>query len=381
MRMMSKVFWKKLFGVRLERLKKNIVVCLVVFFGLRNAGLQVEIGTFVLYLMTSVVTAGLMWQALSSDENRKNMSNMLMMPVDEWKFKMAYVGSLGLYTILVKTGILLAVVFAVGNVTGIEVVNSVLCTMNAIMMAAVIYSWTKARVFGILWAAAYILFLFTCNESVGCLPVLVIHLVVCGMILCKADSYAYYKTSRSKKKVVGSRKASVWKYMARYMMSHKNYLMNTVAMWGVACVLPMLLKGMDSTMVIPISFAILTLNTPICILLSSDTSLERAVRFLPGQRELFFLPYLLFIFFCNMMADVVFMISWELQNGGVNEKVLIVAATFAFVSAVGSVFLEWRFPLRNWKIESDMWHHPRKYIVPGIMVLCAGIIGVLQVLA
>ena len=42
------------------------------------------------------------------------------------------------------------------------------------------------------------------------------------------------------------------------------------------------------------------------------------------------------------------------------------------VPAVLSVMLEWFFPVRGWKIESDLWHHPRKYVVPGIMLMLAG---------
>lgn len=37
-----------------------------------------------------------------------------------------------------------------------------------------------------------------------------------------------------------------------------------------------------------------------------------------------------------------------------------------------SVLLEWFYPIRGWKIESDLWHHPRKYVVPVIMLLLAG---------
>lgn len=380
MRGMSRAFGKKLFGVKLERLKKNIAVCLVLFFALRMSEIRIEISTFVLYFMTGVVTAGLMWQVLSSEDNRKNITNMLMMPVDGWKFKLAYVGNLGLYTLLVKTGMLLAVVFAMGNVTDLEVVGSILCTLNAILMTACIFANRRYLIFGLLWVVAYAFFLYVCNDRVICIPTLIIHLGVCVLLLGKADIYAFYVRTESKKKAVGNRNAGVWKYIGRYMMCHKNYLLNTVALWGVACVLPVFMQGLEMSMVIPLGFAILTLNTPICILLSSDRSLEQAVRFLPGQKRMFFLPYLLFIFCCNLTADMVFMVSWELQNGGINHKVILVAVLFALVSAFGSVFLEWRFPLRNWKVESDMWHHPRKYIVPAFMVLCAGIMGVLQVL-
>jgi len=41
------------------------------------------------------------------------------------------------------------------------------------------------------------------------------------------------------------------------------------------------------------------------------------------------------------------------------------------------VAMEWFFPLQNWKLESDLYHHPRKYIVPGIMILLAGIVMVI----
>ena len=47
----------------------------------------------------------------------------------------------------------------------------------------------------------------------------------------------------------------------------------------------------------------------------------------------------------------------------------------AAFSAAGSVFYEWYVPLRNWKIESDLWHHPRKYAVPVATIFFAIILG------
>ena len=51
------------------------------------------------------------------------------------------------------------------------------------------------------------------------------------------------------------------------------------------------------------------------------------------------------------------------------------AVTFALLSAAGSVLLEWYCPIRGWKIESDLWHHPRKYVVPAVMLLLAGLVS------
>lgn len=69
---------------------------------------------------------------------------------------------------------------------------------------------------------------------------------------------------------------------------------------------------------------------------------------------------------------MIFLCSWQIQSGGVTARMAGMAAVFSGLGAVLSVMLEWFFPVRGWKIESDLWHHPRKYVVPGIMLMLAG---------
>lgn len=77
-----------------------------------------------------------------------------------------------------------------------------------------------------------------------------------------------------------------------------------------------------------------------------------------------------------MAADAIFLCSWQLQIGGIAPRDILTAAIFALLSAAGSVLLEWYRPIRGWKIESDLWHHPRKYVVPAVMLLLAGLLGI-----
>ena len=336
MKMSFEVTAKKLFGVKYERLIRTLFLELVAFWGLHISGLRVEIAPFILYLMTVAFSAGVMWQTLSSDGNRANMENMLMLPFEGRTLVFSYVAALGAYTLLTKTAGLLAVFWAVGHWSWTEILGSLLCALAAIVAAACLYPLRLGRM----------------------------------------DAYAFYVQPASRGRAVKVyRRCSVRRYLFRYLMAHKNYLVNTAAMWGVACVLPLLLGQMEARFVLPIGFAILSLNTPICILLSCDPALERAVRFLPGQGRAFCVPYCLFIFGCNLAADIVFLCSWQIQLGGIGPLHALTAAAFALLSAVGSVLLEWYFPLRGWKIESDLWHHPRKYIVPAVMLLLAGLVS------
>lgn len=242
-------------------------------------------------------------------------------------------------------------------------------------MAACVHSRRKYRSAGFIWAGIVIAGIFLSGKLVIFLPVITGSILLGILLLLDTDAYSFYLSdSRNQQAVKSSGHGFVWRYLFRYLMSHKNYLVNTVVMWGVGCVLPVFLGQMDGLSVMPIGFAILSLNTPICILLSCDPALEQAVRFLPGQKRLFCIPYCLFIFLCNMTADVIFLCSWQIQIGGVSGAMVLTAVFFALQSAVGSVMLEWFCPIRGWKIENDLWHHPRKYIVPAAMLLIAGLL-------
>ncbi len=168
-------------------------------------------------------------------------------------------------------------------------------------------------------------------------------------------------------------------YLLRYLITNKNYLLNTAGLCAAACVLPLILGQFEGLEVMPFGFAILCLNTPICILLSCDPGLEQAVRVLPGQKKYFCTRYCFFIFAVNMLVSSVYLVSWQIQYGCVGSLEIITSLLFALQSAVLSVLLEWFYPIRGWKIESDLWHHPRKYVVPLIMLLIAGLIGMCPV--
>lgn len=373
MKMTGKTFAKKLFGAKYERLPRTLFMDVIVFWGLYIAGFQVQIASFVRVLMISAFTAGVMWQALSSRDNAVELTAMLMLPHQRWEFVFSYVGMLGAYSVLTKTGLLLAVLLAVSAWKPIEMIGMAISMLHAVLMAAATYSQRKYWYVGGLWAAAIVSAIIFCGSKTWFGLLLLANSFIAILILWKADGYAFYQGESEKHHAIRQRKkASLWRYFLRYLSCHRNYLVNTAVMWCVAIVMPYFLREMAGLFVVPVGFAILSLNTPICILLSCDRDLEQAVRFLPGQKQRFCIPYCLFIFSCNMAADVIFLLSWQIQNGGVTAHMIAGAVFFALQSAVLSVLLEWFYPIRCWKIESDLWHHPRKYVVPVVMLLLAG---------
>ena len=373
MKMTGKAFAKKLFGARYERLPRTLLMDVIIFWGLYIAGVQVQIAASVRILMINAFTAGVMWQALSSRDNAVELKHMLMLPQHGREFVFSYVAVLGTYTVLTKTGLLLAVLLAVSAWKPIEMIGMAISMLHAVLMAAAAYSLRKYWYAGGLWAAAIISAILFLGSRSWFGLLLLANSIVSILILWKAEVYLFYQGESGRSHAIKQRKrGSLWRYFFRYLSYHKNYLVNTAVMWCVATVMPYFLREMAGMFVVPVGFAILSLNTPICILLSCDRDLEQAVRFLPGQKQRFCIPYCLFIFSCNMAADAIFLCSWQIQNGGVTVLIIAGAVFFALQSAVLSVLLEWFYPIRGWKIESDLWHHPRKYAVPVVMLLLAG---------
>ena len=380
MKMTGKAFAKKLFGTKYERLPRTLFIDVIVFWELYIADFQVQIASFVRVLMISAFTAGVMWQALSSKDNAVELKHMLMLPQHGREFVFSYVAVLGAYTFLTKTGLLLAVLLAVSAWKSIEMIGMAISILHAVLMAAAAYSLRKYWYAGGIWVAAIVSAILFLRSELLLDLLLLVNGLFAILILWKADGYVFYQKESKKSHTVRQRKrASLWRYFFRYLSCHKNYLFNTAVMWCVALVLPYFLREMGLSVIL-VGFAILSLNTPICILLSCDPDLEQAVRFLPRQKRRFCIPYCLFIFLCNMAADVIFLLSWQIQNGSVTAHMIAGAVFFALQSAVLSVLLEWFYPIRGWKIESDLWHHPRKYVVPVVMLLLAGAVSSCPVL-
>lgn len=373
MKMTFKAFAKNLFGADYRRLRRSIFLCLLLFWGLHIADWKIQIAPFFRYLMPGAFTAGVMWQALGSGDQAAKLQNLFLLPFEDRRFVFSYVAALGAYTIFMKTSMLLAVLFAVSFWNPPEIFGSIACAVSAALMAAAVYSLKKHRYVGILWVCAVVLGIRLSADSLWAFLLFLCGGALAVLRLWKTDAYIFYMENDQKSyRPTGHRRFSVWRYLFRYLGCHKNYLLNTAVLWCIALFAPHFSGQTESPFIAPIGFGILSFNTPVCILLSCDPDSEQAVRFLPGQKRAFCVPYCLFIFLCNMTANALFLCSLQLKSGNVTVLLTLTAVFFALQSAILSVLLEWFFPIRNWKIESDLWHHPRKYVVPAIMLSVGG---------
>ncbi len=369
MTMLFNVFKRKLFGKGFEKILKSIAICAVVFFGLYMAEIKIQIAPVIKYLMSGTFTAGIMWHSLYS-ENSAELNGIAILPFKKHGFTFSYILAYGLYTIITKTLPLIAVMFAVSSTDTTEITGVIICVLNGVFVTSAVFVMKKYRIIGFIWTAVSVAVIFTEYALI----LLSVNLVIALSALMFADPYNFINSFSSNTAIKSSYNHSVWKYLYRYMTARKNYLVNTAAIWAMAVLFPTLIKEVGGTAFLPVGFAILSINTPLYALISADHSLRAAIHFLPSGTRMFCLPYFSFIVLNNLIAYAFYLVSFSMQTGGFEIKNIVLAVIFAFLSAFGSVFMEMKFPLTSWKTESDLWHHPRKYIVPAVLMLLAGAI-------
>ena len=226
------------------------------------------------------------------------------------------------------------------------------------------------------WLAGYVAASFCVKSLLIFAAIGFVSLLAAIVFLFTVNAYDFYHPGTAGAVLKNrSKRGSFFTYLLRYLWANKNYMINTAGLCVVACILPLVLNQLGDSNVLPIGLAILSLNTPLCILLSVDRDLEQAVRMLPGQELRFGMKYCIFLATINILLNSVYLASWQFQLGNVSIWMIVVAGIFAVLSALCSVVLEWVYPLRNWQVESDLYHHPRKYIVPAVMMILAGIMS------
>lgn len=377
MKKIIKVFSKQLFGAKYESIGKSLLVCGILFFALHSAEIKMPIAPFILYLTSTVLTGCIMWQTLHGSQG-ETLQGMFMLPFENRIFVFSYILAVGGYTLITKTLLVWALFFAVSSWTGFEIMVALLCGCSACFVSAAAYLLSRQRkyVLPVLSIVCILLVILIVRQSIAVLAVSATSFVAVALYLFFVDAYDFYHSATAKKAVYYTKKKdNILAYLVRYLLANKNYLFNTAGLCVVACFLPFLFGEFEGLNVLPLGLAILSLNTPICTLLSCDADLEKAIKTMPRQASRFCSQYCVFIACVNFVISCIYLCGWQLINGSVSAEDVWTAILFAVQSAILSVILEWVCPIRNWKTVSDLWHHPRKYLVPLVMLMLAVFVG------
>lgn len=375
MRNIIKALSKQLYGAKYEAIKKSVFISLIVFFSIYVAQIKLEIAPFILFLSSIIFTTCEMWKTLSSSQNTSNLEGIMIIPFNNRKFVISYTIVFCGYTLITKSLFVMVIFFSLEAWSPLQIITAIMCCINSCIVTILAYSNSRMkRILPILACGlGIIITVYFIKAIITIMLILSISIIIASLSLVKLNAYDLVSSCRAYKKIKNKKnRGKVLVYLYRYIYTNKVFSFNTLILWGVACILPLMINQFNDNNIIPIGLAITCFNTPASILLSSNHDLEEGIKIMPNK-ERFIIGYGVFIYIINIIPSLFYRISWQIMFGGIGVKMILTAFVFVCISSILTVIMEWFFPIHNWKIESDLWHHPRKYFVAIILMLISGV--------
>ena len=232
MKLTFEAFARPLFGPRYQGAVRALLVSGIVFFGLRLAGLRWSLPLPTLYLLVTAGTGGILWQSLAAEGRSPNLENPCMLARFLADLCVLLCRRPGQPYPSHQNGAPLG-----GPAGGFRLAacgpwGSLLCGVHGVLVTAALFA-QRTWVVGGLWAAAVAALLLLGEPGRGSswvwppAPAGRLVPVAHGRVrLLPAEG------SPPAPSPVLSGRPSLGRYLVRYLLSHKNYLVNTGILWA-----------------------------------------------------------------------------------------------------------------------------------------------------
>lgn len=129
----------------------------------------------------------------------------------------------------------------------------------------------------------------------------------------------------------------------------------------------------DQGLTIPAAFALVGVNSPLATIISGDPDLRLQVTMLGRPRRLLIQYALTVAVYFGVVNGL--LVACYLWLGATNVVGLVgLAVVSTLIEAVAVPGLEARFPITKARTQRDVWRHPRKYLVPALLLALAAMV-------
>lgn len=165
---------------------------------------------------------------------------------------------------------------------------------------------------------------------------------------------------------------------SRSSLVKNNYFTNSLVMdgafftnliFGMVFIAYLIMQNTNVHVIVPLIFTIISINSPIATLISSDRGMLKQIKSLPNSRYIYMMYFRLLLVYFSSMNGFIFLILIYLNIITANLFTVFFIAVLILFESIFSTILEIRFPIKKWYLKKDIWKNPRKYILAAIVYL------------
>lgn len=360
---MYKVFFKKFFGPKYGML--FIGLFLILMFTIIGSTSTIELTADSFFLANSLLSVILTFQTLTSKDNAESFNRLFTYPLNANEFKFKYITSLLVYNILTRNLAIYSLYITQNPFDVFEFILFLLsCISTTLTMVAIFMLLKTKRKLAIALATVagfYNLMVFGENNL---LILYIISIVLSLFIIIRLDYYTLRFIKEIKNKEVKTQTGNFFVYIYRYFKFNKSYIFSSVSMLLLGCMAFIGGKEFISENMIPSMLVLIIYNVPLSFVISINKDLQKKIRSFPNQFKLFYFPYFLFCLLINMLTISMFFIV----TNTFTIKFMLIGLCLSIENSILTTFLEYKFPIKNWNTETELWNHPRKYIIISLLI-------------
>ncbi|WP_142927251.1 hypothetical protein [Bacillus sp. PK3_68] len=364
-----KLFNRQLMGKSYHSIIKSLLASLFVFLLMSVLDVHIVVKPFFFYACIGLFTIGIARQTMKSIINDEKLNGLLQLPFIKNHFLCSLICSTYLYVLGTKTLLLFSLFSSVmepkPRVLFCSFLISIFCCIYGIFFAL---PYKLPQILAVLSLIACGAFAWLSRNDLVLLTSF-ISLSIAGIFYFRSNPYDFLQSPVSRKHQAFFARGNFINYLFRYFIFHKNYLINSVFIIALAVFLPFMFLNMEMGTFYLLGLGILSINTPLSILFSSNRTLLDKVRSFPNQKRKIIVPYFLLLLVWNGTPSMIYLLISKMLNQPFGTEDCLLALSLIVINSIGVVLLEWYFPLKDWHVESDLWHHPRKYIMPSILIV------------
>lgn len=367
---MFKVFFKKFFGARYEMIFISLMTAFLMYFATSEVTYNMPLDVYL--LSNCFLTIILTYQTITSNDNAESFKRLFSYPINGTEFKIKYIISILIYSLFTRNIILFIIFCNVSEFAYKSLFLFILSTIAITMlMLAVFLLLKKKNIFIYIFIVFELLFYIICTNINILIASYLINILISIVIIIKANVLDFMYVKKMNTKVINKKNTTFFTYIIRYFTFNKSYLLSIVSMIIIACSAVSFKPDLLNIKYIPYIFSIIIYNTPLAIVISINKSLQKKIKSYPNQIKTFYVPYFLAIFIIDLLITTIFIYC---SNFNIDLKIIIIQLIWCIENALITVFLEYKFPVKNWNTETELWNNPRKYISMTILFLQAGVL-------
>lgn len=370
---MFKLLSRKLLGKNFSNIYKTVIIAAVIGFGLSSMDIKIQLAQSVLILTSIMYSGTVVLRTLSSKDNVRTIKGIFAMPYDNKKTLWEYTAVVGIYTIFTKTTLLISLLFALTKFTILYCVLFLLGTIYAVIGGMCAFACLRRTpLVSVLFAVVGASMAFFLPKGYIAAVVLATADIAAAIILSAQPFESFYvkeNTFIKPKARKGKPKMIIPKYIVRYFLTNKNFIVSIMISLVFSCFLAKMFDSQNIEFGFGAALAMISTNTPLATIVSSNRSLKKKLDVIPNKTVGFFVPYSIMSFIIYAVSYALFIIAYAILGGTLEFKWIITAVLFSVQCAVFVSILENKYTLTKWNTEPDLWHHPRKYIIPGVLLL------------